>query len=355
MGDDPFIARGYADKTAEWEEPIIVPDVITREECTYLIDKAEPLFERSKVLAEKEYDAVRTSDTAYIHIDDTVAYKVIEKAASLAGVPVENCEELQVVRYFSGKEYRAHHDACCDDNEKCKEFEAYGGQRLGTLLLYLNDDFTEGQTHFPSDDLKLTAKPGSGIFFRPLGSKDKRCHPRALHAGLPPASGIKYACNIWVRESKVPRGSKRLWCRRMDTIVQAPPLKRFFCEGPDDPMNGPHVNASPQQKFEAKYEARERAYAWARQYGPLGLLIANQAILEIDECEDAVIIIDANGYWSSNTNYMPLTGRDTWKVDGFETPMFYTSERKWPPNTTAIVNSDVGDRINHKLTKIFSA
>jgi len=135
------------------------------------------------------------------------------------------------------------------------------------------------------------------------------------------------------------------WCKRTS-------VEQLLCEGPDDPINGPHVNASPEQKLEAKHEARERGYAWARQYGPLGLLIANQAILEIDACEDAIITIDEAGAWTASTHYMPLANKDTWKVEGIDTPIFYTQDRIWPPNTTAIVNSDVGDRINHKLSKL---
>jgi len=66
----------------------------------------------------------------------------------------------------------------------------------------LNEDFTDGETHFPDfGDLKMKAPPGSAIFFKPLGTEDK-CHPKALHAGLPISSGTKYVCNAWVRESE---------------------------------------------------------------------------------------------------------------------------------------------------------
>jgi hypothetical protein len=37
--------------------------------------------------------------------------------------------------------------------------------------------------------------------FHPLDKENKRCHPYALHAGLPVKSGIKYICNIWIRET----------------------------------------------------------------------------------------------------------------------------------------------------------
>ena len=126
----------------------------------------------------------------------------------------------------------------------------------------------------------------------------------------------------------------------------------IFCDGPSDPVNGPHVNATTEQKQEAMLEARERANAWAQPFSFVGKFIADQAIAEIDACEGAVITIDAEGIWTASTDYKPLAGKDTWKIDGVEAPIFYSKTREWPPNTTAIVNSDVGDRINHKIKVI---
>ena len=114
---------------------------------------------------------------------------------------MEHTEDLQIVRYQPGTYYKEHHDACCADSQACTDFENKGGQRVGTLLLYLNEEFTDGETHFPNLNVKMKAPPGSAIFFKPLGSEDK-CHPNALHAGLPISSGIKYVCNAWVRESE---------------------------------------------------------------------------------------------------------------------------------------------------------
>lgn len=199
------LARGYAHVSAAWDHPILVQNIVTPSECQKIIEMAEPNFSRSTVVAEDSVHQSRTSDTAWLSKDDPLVRKIIQKAMELTGKPFENCEDMQVVRYKPGTYYRAHHDSCCDDNNFCTEFEAKGGQRVGTLLLYLNDEFTEGQTHFPDLDLKMTAPPGSGIFFRPLGTNDNRCHPNALHAGLPIKSGTKYVCNIWVREGTFTR------------------------------------------------------------------------------------------------------------------------------------------------------
>jgi prolyl 4-hydroxylase len=193
--------RGYEEPESAWDGPKVVHGILNQEECDYIIKTADASFARSSVIGDDGPNETRTSETAWISKSDPVARKVIEHACKLAGKPYENSEDLQVVRYLPGTYYRAHHDACCEESESCSIFANRGGQRMGTLLVYLNDEFTDGETHFPDyGDIKIKAPKGSAIFFEPLGSSDK-CHPKALHAGLPISSGTKYVCNAWVRES----------------------------------------------------------------------------------------------------------------------------------------------------------
>ena len=193
--------RGYATTSDSWEPPVIVDSILTKDDCRYLMEKANSLFKPSGVVGVSGQDPSRTSETAWISKDDPVAKKVFAKACDLTGKHMGCCEDLQVVRYKPGTFYKAHHDSCCDGSDACQEFETKGGQRVGTLLVYLNDEFTDGETHFPDHgDVKMKAPPGSAIFFKPLANDAPKCHPKALHAGLPISSGTKYVCNAWVRE-----------------------------------------------------------------------------------------------------------------------------------------------------------
>ena len=199
----PSKGRGYSSLDSAWSEPSIVESIITPEECGYIMSTADQRFTRSSVVGVTGADESRTSETAWISRDDPVAQKILKVACKITGKDFENCEDLQVVRYKPGTYYRAHHDSCCDDSDSCISFESSGGQRIATLLVYLNDGFTDGETHFPSfNNIKIKANPGSAIFFRPLSDDDSKCHPKALHAGLPISTGVKYVCNVWVREGK---------------------------------------------------------------------------------------------------------------------------------------------------------
>ena len=86
--------------------------------------------------------------------------------------------------------------------EQCTEFIKRGGQRILTVLIYLNDNFEGGETGFKNLNFKTKAKPGDALVFYPLGKEGKYCHPKALHAGLPVLRGEKWIANVWFRERK---------------------------------------------------------------------------------------------------------------------------------------------------------
>jgi prolyl 4-hydroxylase len=195
--------RGFCDISEPWDKPLPVENIITPEECRHLIDLATPRFSRSGIVGKPGPDAVRTSETAWIDKDDPVSQKIIKKACELTGKTPDYCEQIQVVRYTPGAYYRPHHDSCCDEDPSCLEFEKISGQRIGTLLIYLNNEFENGETEFPNLQSKFRAQPGTGVFFRPMNKSGKQCHPLALHGGMPPVNGTKYACNVWVRENKI--------------------------------------------------------------------------------------------------------------------------------------------------------
>ena len=109
---------------------------------------------------------------------------------------------MQVVKYKPNGYYKPHYDASCDDKKECVEFEKNGGQRLITMLIYLNDDFTGGYTDFPNLKQKYTAEAKQGLLFYSLQKEGNKCHPLSLHAGTEIKEGTKYIANIWLRESE---------------------------------------------------------------------------------------------------------------------------------------------------------
>ena len=72
-----------------------------------------------------------------------------------------------------------------------------GGQRVGTLVMYLNTPEKGGGTTFPDVHLEVGPQRGNAVFFsyeRPHTST------RTLHGGAPVIAGEKWIATKWLRE-----------------------------------------------------------------------------------------------------------------------------------------------------------
>lgn len=190
----------YAGMGEGYIKPIIMDNLLTREKCQEIMEYCEDKLFESEVVGGKHKD-IRNSQQYWIPKTHPLIKPLFEQLSSTFNIPYDHAEDLQVVRYRPGQYYNEHHDSCCDNNDKCYEFVKRGGQRMLTVLIYLNNDFEEGATYFPNLQLQLKASPGSAIVFHPLAINSNKCHPLALHAGLPVKSGEKWVANIWFRQN----------------------------------------------------------------------------------------------------------------------------------------------------------
>ena len=91
-------------------------------------------------------------------------------------------------------------DACDPDEEICKEdIKNMGSLRYATFIIYLNDNFTGGETEFPKHNFKAKPKIGKGVLFFNLNDNNTYRRDNSFHGGLPPIVGEKWMCNKWIR------------------------------------------------------------------------------------------------------------------------------------------------------------
>ena len=81
-----------------------------------------------------------------------------------------------------------------------RRFAENGGQRIVTVLIYLNDVAEGGCTSFPTLKLKIKPKKGMALVFFP-STVDGTLDEAALHAAEP-AIDQKYVCQIWIRQNR---------------------------------------------------------------------------------------------------------------------------------------------------------
>ena len=103
------------------------------------------------------------------------------------------------MRYRPGAEYKPHHDYFDPVHPGTPRILERGGQRVGTLVMYLNTPDGGGATTFPDVGLEVAPVRGNAVFF----SYD-RAHlsTKTLHGGAPVTAGEKWVATKWLRPGK---------------------------------------------------------------------------------------------------------------------------------------------------------
>ncbi|MCM0610061.1 MAG: 2OG-Fe(II) oxygenase [Ideonella sp. WA131b] len=181
---------------------IVFGGLLTDEECTGLMKLAEPRLTRSETVDNatggSEVNPSRTSDGMFFERGEHMLIARIEhRIGALLGWPVKNGEGLQILRYRPGAEYKPHHDYFDPVHAGSATILARGGQRVGTLVMYLNTPEGGGGTTFPEVGLEVAPVRGNAVFF-----SYTRAHPstKTLHGGAPVLAGEKWVATKWLRE-----------------------------------------------------------------------------------------------------------------------------------------------------------
>lgn len=182
----------------------LLQGLLSEDECDRLIRLSAGKLRRSEVVDQATggftVSQVRTSEgTWFERGENAVVQRLEARIAALTGVPVDHGEPLQILHYGTGGEYLPHHDYFDPrDAGTPAQLEA-GGQRIATVVVYLNDVARGGETGFPELDLTVSARRGSAVYFEyrnARGELDSRC----LHAGNPVLAGEKWIATKWLRE-----------------------------------------------------------------------------------------------------------------------------------------------------------
>ena len=84
-----------------------------------------------------------------------------------------------------------------DAAEKTLHVALEDDKRQMTALVWLNDEYEGGETHFPRLGITVRGAPGDMLVFANLDEHGKR-DDRMEHAGLPVTRGEKWLASRWI-------------------------------------------------------------------------------------------------------------------------------------------------------------
>ena len=182
----------------------VLDGLLSEAECDKLIQLTNGRMKSSEVVDRASggsYQSnVRKSEGCHFNRgENAVVQRVEQRIAAITGVAVDCGEPLQMLHYGIGGEYLAHQDFFDPADPGSQVLTRVGGQRIATLVIYLNNVAEGGDTNFPEIELSVKPKKGSAVYFEYLnaaGQLDKRC----LHAGTPVSKGDKWIATKWLRQ-----------------------------------------------------------------------------------------------------------------------------------------------------------
>ena len=134
----------------------------------------------------------------YDMLEDITLLLIQRRMAAIVNTTPAYSEPLQLLRYENGQEYRPHRDYLPPSLITPLQ-EGGAGQRENTVIIYLNDVDSGGETDFIELDKKIAPKMGRVLAFKNL-HEDGSPDTRTLHAGLPVKSGTKWIATMWIHQ-----------------------------------------------------------------------------------------------------------------------------------------------------------
>ena len=182
---------------------------LTPEEADSFIELgAHEGYVRSTDVGDRKFDGTygdhrssqRTSENSWCQnecYDSPITQTVLARIENLTGIPDENSEYLQLLKYEEDQFYGVHNDFI--------EYQVDRpvGPRILTFYMYLNDVEEGGGTRFPLvgdvGGTTVTPKKGKAVLWPSVLNEDtNEKDDRSDHEAMPVIKGIKYGANAWI-------------------------------------------------------------------------------------------------------------------------------------------------------------
>ena len=183
---------------------VVLSGLLSHEECDQLVALARPRMARSETLeVATGGSAVHESRTSqgmfFDREENPLCSRIERRIADLLDWPLDHGEGLQVLHYGPGAEYMPHYDYFDPDQPGTAPVLKRGGQRVASVVMYLNTPKRGGGTVFPDVQFEVAPIKGNAVFFS-YDRPDPITH--SLHGGSPVIEGEKWVATKWLRERR---------------------------------------------------------------------------------------------------------------------------------------------------------
>src|SRR5690606_10649673 len=134
---------------------VVFGSVLSDAECDALVEMGRQRLRPSAVFnpdtgADESHEARSSEGTFFSRGANALCARIERRLAALVDWPLENGEGLQLLRYGPGAEYQPHHDYFAPARPGAAKTLAGSGNRVASIVTYLNTPKCGGSTAFPA-------------------------------------------------------------------------------------------------------------------------------------------------------------------------------------------------------------
>jgi prolyl 4-hydroxylase len=182
----------------------VLANVLSPDECREIIALGRDRLRASTVMdpgsGSDTVAAHRSSEGMFFRPEETPFVARLERrVAELMNRPLRNGEGFQLLHYHPGAGSAPHYDFLTPGNAANDASLARSGQRVASLVIYLNDVERGGETVFPEIGLAVTPRQGHAVHFEYANSRGD-VDLKSVHAAAPVEAGEKWVLTKWMRE-----------------------------------------------------------------------------------------------------------------------------------------------------------
>ena len=182
----------------------VLSGVIDADECAALIAMARPRLQPSTLVnpasGRDVVSGLRSSFGMFFRLfENPLVERLDRRFAALMQLPAEHGEGLQVLHYPAGAGSAPHFDFLQPSNLANAASIARSGQRVSTLVAYLNEVQGGGETVFPVLGWAVSPQRGHAVCFE-YCNRFGELDPASLHASAAVETGEKWVVTKWMRE-----------------------------------------------------------------------------------------------------------------------------------------------------------
>lgn len=200
-----FVAPRRMVRVSDQPRIFTIDKFMNAAECAWLIESGRPLLTPAMVYDNSKDGSLavdaRSNSAAGLNFDviDLVLVLLRTRMAHTINMPSAHMEPATVLHYAPGQHFTPHYDFLDPREPGLAASIARHGQRIATLLVYLNDGYEGGETDFPRVPYRFKGAAGDALLFLNVDANGVG-DPRTQHAGLPPSKGEKWLLSQWVRD-----------------------------------------------------------------------------------------------------------------------------------------------------------